>query len=370
MKFSPTKWYSRLCIGSLCISSMLILPACAYETKEEAAIRLGNKNNLEDSQQSSNIVAAGKLTSVQFYVPSMLDHRIDVIDVVTSQVVGQVALKGSPTVVIFSSTKRDAYVSQQDDSSIAIINTQTLQVEHEVEVGPLPHGLVLTPDNRTLYVATVDDSFIYKIDTQAAKSGKQLQADIAIDLGVGARTNYLVYRNNYLYISDHVNHNVYIVDTKTNSLVRTINTSKVPRAIALNESGTRLYVPCAGDEVLEVYDTATGELLHSIVTLSGPTDVYISEDESQAWVTLLESNAVSAIDLKTHEVIYTVEKLPGAKHLAVNRLESKLYVTLSNSNQVAILDAQTGEILGYIKVGQMPHGIQLKALPGIGGSCG
>jgi YVTN family beta-propeller protein len=83
----------------------------------------------------------------------------------------------------------------------------------------------------------------------------------------------------------------------------------------------------------------------------------------------MEGNAVTFVDLANGKPVQTIDKLAGARHISYNRQQTKAYVTLSGSNEVAVIDTQTRQAVERIKVGAVPHGIQIKALPGIGGSC-
>ncbi|WP_218092369.1 hypothetical protein [Paenibacillus solanacearum] len=350
-----------LLIGAASLT--VLLSGCALETKQEAELRLHGKSANAAESAAANQPAAGKLTSIQFYVPSEKENRISVIDVVSSKVVGNIPVSESPSTVIFSSTMREAYAANMHSSTISIINTQTLSVVKEVPVGPMPHGMVLSPDNKTLYVAAVADQFVYLVDT---KEGKEAGT---IDLGTGAKTNYLALLGDKLYISDHENHKVYIVNVKTKTVEHTIATGKIPRAGKVSDDGKTLYVPVAGDRALEIYNTADGKLLGKIDAIDGATDVVVTDNGQTAIVTGMEGSSVTFVDLQSYKAVKTLTGLPGAKHISFNRQQTKAYVTLSGSNQVAVIDTEKQEVTDRITVGAQPHGIQLKALPGIGGSC-
>ena len=335
------------------------LTGCALETKEEAAIRLGTANEVENN----NSAEAGKLTSVQFYVPVESENKVKIIDIVNSETIGEIEVGEKPVITVFSSTMRNAYVANQASSTISFINTMTLQEEVEVEVGAQPHGMHLSADNKTLYVATVADQFLYVLDTAKAEVTE------TIDLGAGAKTNYLTAYENTLFVSDHENHAVYVVDTKTNILNHTINTGELPRAAKVSPDGSKLYVPVATTGAIEIYNTTSYEKLGSINGLEGATDLVIAEDGSFAIATSIEGNKIVKIDLATNKITATIDNLAGAKHIAFNRLESRAYVTLSGSDTVSVIDVESFEEVEQITVGEIPHGIEIKALPGIGGSC-
>lgn len=345
----------RPCGVVLLLIIPILLAGCAMETKEQAAERLG-KQGVADN--------AGKLTNVQFYVPVENENKVAIIDVVSGAVTGEIAVGEAPTLAVLSSTMRDAYVANQNSSTVSFIDTMGLKEEKQVEVGALPHGMLLSPDNKTLYVATVADTYITVIDTAKA------EVSATIDLGVGAKTNYLALYDKSLYVSDHENDKVYVVNTDTLKMERFIATGHLPRAIKVSKDGSRLFVPTAEDGRLEIYNTADGSRMAAIDVVAGATDVVWTDDESTAVVTGMEGNAVAIVDLHANKVVKTFEDLAGAKHLAFNRLQSRAYVTLSGTDEVVVINMEQLAVEERIKVGVKPHGIVLKALPGIGGSCG
>lgn len=336
------------------VSLLLFGTGCALEQSEP--------NRDSDGEAVQTEVDAGKLTDVQFYVASETENKISIIDIVSSDVVGEIETDLKPTIITFASTMRYAYVANQDSSTIQLINTQSLQVEKEVEVGPLPHGLALTPDNRTLYVATVGDQYVDVIDTQEMKVVEP------IDLGEGSRSNYpYLDEDGTIFVSDHENSAVYVVDPTTLEVSQTIETGEVPRVVRI--VGEHLFVAASEAGQLEQYDKQSGELIRAFEVGHGVTDFVINEDGTMAVTTSMEGNAVSFIDLESGEVTGTMSDLSGAKHLSFNRKETKVYVTLSGSNEVAVIDVESLEVEETIEVGEAPHGIEMKALPGIGGSC-
>lgn len=328
---------------------------------------LALENKVQQSNEANTLNVevdeeAGKLTSVQFYVPSETENKVSIIDVVSSEVVGEIETNETPTIVQFASTMRTAYIANQDSSTIQAINTMTLQPEGEVEVGPLPHGMALSNDNRTLFVATVGDQFLHVVNTQT------MEVDSLIDMGGGASTNYpYLAENGLLYVTDHLNNKVYVVDIESAEKINEFTTGDVPRVLQVVDE--YLYVAASESGTLEKYDLTSNELVHAIEVGEGITDFVISETGDFAIATSLEGSALFYIDLHNQEVTNVIHDLPGAKHVAFNRIESRVYVTLSSSNEVAVINVETFSVENKIEVGDTPHGITIKALPGMGGSC-
>lgn len=335
------------------LTAMLFLSACALED--------GN-NNANDNESSGNQTDsdAGDLTSVQFYVPSEEDNFISVINVVSGEEVAKIETSQAPTIVTFASTMRQAFVANQDSSTVEIINTQQLESIAEIEVGPRPHGLALSNNNDTLYVATAGDQFVDVIDVGEEEVSSQ------IDLGSGTFSNYVYLVDDQLYVTDHENDSVYIVDTVSQEVTDVLETGGTPRVV--REQDGFLYVAASDTGTLEIFDLTSHEK-EVIEVGEGATDVIIDEEGDFAIVTSIEENFVARVDLASGEVTERLDDQPGAKHLAFNREQSRVYVTLSGSNEVSVIDLASFEEETRIEVGNMPHGIEIKALPGIGGSC-
>ncbi|MBB5171882.1 hypothetical protein [Texcoconibacillus texcoconensis] len=304
---------------------------------------------------------AGELTDIQFYVPSEEGDLISVIDVVSGEHVADIETGQSPTLVTFSSTMRDAFVANQDSSTIEILDTQALEVETEVEVGPRPHGLALSSNNEMLYVATAGDQYLDVVDVNEQEVSAQY------DLGNGARTNYVHLEGEEVYVSDHENDQLYVLNAETGELQSSYDTGGTPRVVRKYDD--KLYVASSEEGTLEVIDLENDE--KEVIDVGrGATDVVVNEDGNQAIVTSVEESFVGLVDLTTGEVTERIEDQEGAKHLSFNREESRVYVTLSDSNEVSVIDVDSFQEEYRIEVGgEQPHGIEMKALPGIGGSC-
>ncbi|AOM83778.1 YVTN family beta-propeller repeat protein [Salisediminibacterium beveridgei] len=343
---------NRIGIKKLLMTGALITLAtgCALEDGE-------NSNNNEGASAGD----AGELTNVQFYVPSEEEDLVSIIDVVSGDHVGDIDVGQRPTIVTFASTMREAFVANQDSSTVSIVNTQSLEETAEIDVGPRPHGLALSSNNNTLYVATVGDQYLDVVDVESEDVTSQ------IDLGHDAKSNYVYLNEDTLYVTDHENDVIYVVDAESEEVTDTFETGELPRVVRVYDE--TLYVASGESGLLEIIDLDSGDS-SSIDTGHGATDVIVTEDGHYGIVTSIEGDKVVKVDLEQGSVVAEIDGQEGAKHLAFNREESRAYVTLSESNEVSVIDVDSFEEEYRIEIGgDMPHGIDIKALPGIGGSC-
>lgn len=120
-----------------------------------------------------------------------------------------------------------------------------------------------------------------------------------------------------------------------------INVGRGPLFPALSRDGSKLYVPCAGDDRIDVINTSTNEKLREIAVGSNPTSAVRSIDGSKLYVTNFGSSSVSVISTITDQkikdiLIETTES--GARPLsaAVSAANGHLYVASSDTGIVEI----------------------------------
>ena len=110
----------------------------------------------------------------------------------------------------------------------------------------------------------------------------------------GSAPNKLILHGNRLFVSNANNDTVQEFDARTLTVKRTIKLSPsplvarlrgtIPSGMALNRSGTRLYVCESGLNAVAVLDTANGALLGHIPTGWFPTQVALAPDDTTLYI--------------------------------------------------------------------------------------
>jgi YVTN family beta-propeller protein len=306
-----------------------------------------DKNN---SDSKVSIVENKIVTkSAQFYVQSEKENIISIIELPSNQVVGKIETGERPANVVFNQELGKAFVTHRNDDSIGVIDLKSLKMTNEIKVGRDPHALVLSNDE--LFVTTVEDQFVYVIDPREETVSRK------IDLGKGAKTNYPYLFEKRLYVTDHHNQTVYVVEN--DKLIDTYKVGGPPMVARTNKEGTLLYVASSSYKAIEVFDTINGKKVNELKSGKGVTDFVITGDESLMIATNKDENSVSIIDLSKEKIVKKIENLNAPKHLSFNEDETQVYFTLSGTNKVAAIHLETLELGEEIEVGHMPHGISL-----------
>lgn len=132
--------------------------------------------------------------------------------------------------------------------------------------------------------------FVSALSLFIATSGHHVQAQLA----------YIAQLAN-----DHVNDQVLVLDTKSNSIVATVPGGVQPFAVAITPDASRAYVANRGSNDVTVIDVATNTVVATVALETNvPQGVAITPDGGFAYVT--GGNVISVIDTKTNTVATTI----------------------------------------------------------------
>lgn len=100
-----------------------------------------------------------------------------------------------------------------------------------------------------------------------------------------------------------------MIDTATNTVVATIPlaSGSGPMGLAITPDGESVYVANNGNDTASVIDTGTNTVVKTISVGSLPEDVAITPDGEFAYMTNNGSTTVSVIDTETKIVVKTFE---------------------------------------------------------------
>ncbi len=230
--------------------------------------------------------------------------------VVCAWVVAGVARAGAQEHSLIVLSHSNFTVYQVDVATKRVINQFVAKEE--------PHEAAITPDMRTLVAAVPEGPHVVILDAET------LQQKGIID-------------------SEHFRRKV-----ATGTPPRS---SAAPHGIAVNNSGTKLYVGLERGEVpgLIVYDIAAGRVIKKIdLQLNGGHDMAMQPGTDKLYYPHREDNRVVVLDTKTDQVtkIIPVAGGPVGVDFAPN---GDVWLHQDNDGSVAVVDSKTDEVTKVIK---------------------
>ena len=166
----------------------------------------------------------------------------------------------------------------------------------------------------------------------------------------------------FAYITNGLSDSVSVIDTVTNKVVATVPVGSGPFGVAVNPSGTRVYVGNLTLNRISVIDTGTNTVSATVAVGGSPLGVAVNPSGTRVYVTTLFSNNVSVIDTVTNTVVATIPVgiTPGG--IAVNPSGTRAYVAIGGTannpgSTVQVIDTASNAVIANVAVGVGPGAV-------------
>lgn len=150
------------------------------------------------------------------------------------------------------------FVVTKEAKSLYVFNLNTKAVEKIIPLGAEAYACKLSNDRNTLYISLWGDKKVLFYDIKSEK--------IEQEISVGNHPNemYLTRKGDYLYVANSDDNSVSIINTKTKTVVETLNAALYPdspsgstsNGLALSEDEKTLYIANADNNCLAVFDVS------------------------------------------------------------------------------------------------------------------
>lgn len=154
----------------------------------------------------------------------------------------------------------------------------------------------------------------------------------------------------YGYVANYSNNTVSVIDTGTNTVVKSIVVGSHPYAAVT--SGTGVYVTNASDNTVSIIDARTNTVIKTVSV--GNTPDTITTSGTGVYVINFTGNSVSIIDTRTNTVVKTLSV--GSSPFGGGASGTGVYIMNTNSNNVSIIDIRTNTVVKTLSVGAAPGG--------------
>jgi YVTN family beta-propeller protein len=202
------------------------------------------------------------------------------------------------------------YVTNSQGDSIHVINLRTMQVVDQIRTGDRPHGAAASADGRRLFTSVESD------------------------------------------------HQLLVIDTATNRVLRSIKLTGLPNQCAITPNGAFVGIPIRDRDRVDIVDVARGEVVKSL-PVKVPHNCYNAGSNAHLWVTSMEENAVKLIDLGTMKYLAEIPVGGVPRPLAVTHDEKTLYCALSDLHGFVIADVARRKVVHTFELPPLPPGARL-----------
>jgi len=239
-----------------------------------------------------------------------------------------------------------------------------LAVRHESGRGAAPRDVVLEPVHarppdriratpavspvvRTeLWVALIGGGAVAVVDAETAEELARIR--------VGESPTYVKVSPNgqWAAVANSASNTVSVIRTADLTVVRTLDTGRVPKGVNWTPDSGQLWVVNEGEVpgTVRVFSVPGFRPLGDVVVQAAPHNVVLTQDGTTAYVTNTGSGTVSVVDVGGLAVRDTI-LVGGAVHnLTLEPGDARLFVTRTDRQQVAVVRTANGVVADSIPV--------------------
>jgi YVTN family beta-propeller protein len=354
--------------------------------------------NKQVSRASLAVLAGIALSTVSFSTLSAQSAKlriiqtnsagdnIHIIDPATNKVMGEIKGIEAPHGVAVAPDGSKIYVSEEATDTVTVFDGKTLQVIKRIPLSGNPNLVDITPDGKFIYVAiaqswtdlsefpqikaapsggvdVIDTTKLENIKTIALKGGVH-------DLNVTPDGKYVLAGASRG--AKPAANAMYVIDTKTNDLVRTVSVSPSPSPMAITKnadgSTDKVYAQLGGFNGFVVVDFATGATTNRIKlpdiaaekqTPAGPPaashGIAVTSDQKTLLVNSRLNSALYAYSLPDLKLLGSVNLGgKGAGWLTISPDDKTAYVANEHTNNVSVVDIKSLKETAVVPVGFAP----------------
>ena len=251
------------------------------------------------------------------------------------------------------------YATVSGTSEVVVIDQNTFEQVGSIPVAAGPAIILQTPDGKKLYTANWQGNSVSAIDTAT---------EDVVDIPTGGRPYVITMppTGDFVYVGVNPT-GIAVIDTKTDSIARTIPTSDLAASLIASPDGKVLYIATfslTSTGQLRAISTADGAIIHDPIAVgSAPAWITITPDGSHVYTLNFLSDDISVVDTDSFEVTATIATGTGSQAIIANVTPDgkTLWVTNHESAEAIAIDTKTNEIVKTIPINGRPVGVQFNA---------
>jgi DNA-binding beta-propeller fold protein YncE len=199
-------------------------------------------------------------------------------------------------------------------------------------------------------------------------AGSTLKQIATIDLPgkTGKRFDYLTidYKHNYLF-SAHLGADVlYVIDTKTNKLVKMITNTPGVEGVEYVEELNKVYTSNWYDHTIGVIDMDKMEVIRKIPAMVKPDGNVYASHFKKLYVSDERGKTLIIVDVNKDEVVKKISFKSETGMPQYDSISKKIYLNLQDQNMFVVIEPKNDSIIGQYSVGECKgnHGMALDVI--------
>ena len=156
----------------------------------------------------------------------------------------------------------------------------------------------------------------------------------------------------FVYVANSGTNTISIIDTATN-LTQTVTVGLNPESVALSPNGSLLYVSNKGADTVSVVDTVSKTVIATIPVGNAPSILAVTPSGDRVYVCNIGDSTVSVIDTATNTEIDTITVGANVNSLAINPAGTIVYASTASSPTISVISTASNSVVDVIPVGEL-----------------
>lgn len=252
------------------------------------------------------------------------------------------------------------FSTAEENSKVLVFNLKTNKLIHTIDDLKAPHSMAYRADLKKLFVVDGDLGEVKIYDTDSYKPVG------SIKVREGADSSAYDPASKHLYVvetgKDAHRPESYIVMIDTTSAKQIseikINADDV-EAVALEKSGTRIFVDIRGKNEVQVYDRNTHALLATWPTASEankPTTIALDEPDHRLFVGTRDPGKLLVLDTESGKIVTSAAGPAMGDDMAYDSKEKRIY--FAGSEFIDVFEQRDAD--HYQRIGHIPTAFRAK----------
>ena len=183
------------------------------------------------------------------YVTDSAKNRIVIVDIASSQVTGYIPVGRFPHGERMNASGSELYTANVSDGTVSVVDLRLNKETQRIHVGNKPIQVAVTPDDKKLYVTLAGDIAVGVVDLKTYKKIK------AVPVPNAPAQIYADPKSRYMYVADqgdvkNPGSMLSVIDTASDTLMRNINTGRMPHGVVADDEGRFIYVTNMGEHTV------------------------------------------------------------------------------------------------------------------------
>jgi DNA-binding beta-propeller fold protein YncE len=252
------------------------------------------------------------------------------------------------------------FATAEENSKVLVFDTKTNKLIHSIEDLKAPHSMLLRSDVNKLFVV---DGDLGEVKIYAADSYKPIGS---VKLKEGADASSYDPETNLFYVvnggKDAKLPNAYvsIIDTNTSKVVGEVKIdSNDVEGMAIEKSGSRMFVAIRGNNSVEVFDREKHNLIATwsiAQEAKKPTSIALDESNHRLFVGARDPGKIVVLDTESGKIVAGLPAAAMADDMAYDAASKRIYF----AGHLFIDVFQQNDPDHYVSIGHVPGAFRAK----------